>query len=483
MRIGSALMQRTNQVKRTILAACAIAWQGVAIAAPVTAHDVDALDQKSRVVDRTLELAQAAEAANGVTQEQLYELDQKVRILERQLEIKEEEEAEALEEDTTASADEDGFVIESGDGAFTLKLKALVQGDTRIYADDEDTASDTFLVRRARPTLEGTVGEFISFKLMPDFAGDEATLFDAYVDIDAVPFATLRGGKFKAPVGLERLQSASNLHIIERGYPTELAPNRDVGAEVYTGGLINGKPDSLFSYAVAITNGAPDGRDSPALNPDDNFEYAARAFVEPITGLGFGLAGSFGDKQGGADDDAEDFLPRYRSPGQQTIFEYVDSTAADGQQLRWSPQGYYYVGSFGLLAEYIRSELDVTDGTATTELSHEAAQATAVFVLTGEDASFAGVEPYKPVDSGGWGALEVAVRYGWLDLDDDAFPLYADPAESISEANTWGVGLNWYLTKNLKAALAYFQTDFDAFAGAADFPKEKAALSRLQVSF
>jgi phosphate-selective porin OprO/OprP len=77
----------------------------------------------------------------------------------------------------------------------------------------------------------------------------------------------------------------------------------------------------------------------------------------------------------------------------------------------------------------------------------------------------------------------VAARYGWLDLDDDAFPLYADPTASISEANTWGVGLNWYLTKNLKAALAYFQTDFDAFGGAADFPKEQAALSRLQVSF
>ncbi len=344
-------------------------------------------------------------------------------------------------------------------------------------------AIDTFQVRRARSTLEGTVGEFVSFKLMPDFAGDSATLIDAYVDVDAVPFATFRGGKFKAPVGLERLQSASNLHMIERGYPTELAPNRDIGAELYTGGLINSKPDSIFSYAVAITNGTPDGRDSPATNPDDNFEYSARVFAEPITGLGFGIAGSFGDKEGGAGDDAGDFLPRYRSPGQQTVFEYAETTAADGQQLRWSPQGYYYAGSFGVLAEYIRSKLDVTDGTATAALSHEAAQATAVFVLTGEDASYAGIEPYKPVGSGGWGAFEVAARYGWLDLDDDAFPLYADPTDSISEADTWGLGLNWYLTKNLKAAVAYFQTDFDSFGGAAGFPKEKVALSRLQVSF
>jgi phosphate-selective porin OprO/OprP len=424
-----------------------------------------------------------AATAAPATQEDVDALEQKILVLERKLEVEKEDEEKAYEKATTTSASDSGFVIESNDGAFTLKLKALVQGDSRVFIDDEDTVNDTFLVRRARPTLEGTVGEFVSFKLMPDFAGDNATLIDAYIDVGAVPHAVVRGGKFKSPVGLERLQSASNLHMMERGFPTELAPNRDVGLQIYTGGLINGKPDSLFSYALAITNGAPDGRDSPATNPDDNYEYAARAFLEPIEGLGFGIAGSFGDKEGGAGEDAADFLPRYRSPGQQTIFQYADTTAADGQHLRWSPQGYYYVGSFGLLAEYIRSEIDVTNGTAAAELSHEAAQATAVFVLTGEDASFAGIDPYKPIGKGGWGAWEIAARYSTLEIDDDTFPLYADPTSEISEAKTLGLGVNWYLTRNVKAVLDYFQTDFDAFAGAAGFPDEKVMLSRLQVSF
>lgn len=104
-------------------------------------------------------------------------------------------------------------------------------------------------------------------------------------------------------------------------------------------------------------------------------------------------------------------------------------------------------------------------------------------MLTGEDASFAGITPDKPIGSSGWGTWELAARYSWLELDDDNFPLYADPTDAVSEAKTWGIGVNWYLTKNLKAVLDYFQSDFDAFDGAADFSDEKAVLSRLQVSF
>ncbi|MBA2492761.1 MAG: hypothetical protein H0V34_14075 [Gammaproteobacteria bacterium] len=148
-------MSQTISIGRVMLVAGGMVLHSAASAAPATEDDVDAFDRQARVVDRSLQLAQAEEvglAEDPSSVEEFYELDQKVRILERQLDIQEEEEADALEEDTTASADESGFVIESGDGAFTLKLKVLVQGDTRVYADDEDTASDTsWCAARAQP--------------------------------------------------------------------------------------------------------------------------------------------------------------------------------------------------------------------------------------------------------------------------------------------------------------------------------------------
>ena len=57
-------------------------------------------------------------------------------------------------------------------------------------------------------------------------------------------------------------------------------------------------------------------------------------------------------------------------------------------------------------------------------------------MLTGEDASFRGVvKPDVPFAlDGGWGAFEVTARYGELDVDDAAFPVFADPANAASEA-------------------------------------------------
>ena len=40
---------------------------------------------------------------------------------------------------------------------------------------------------------------------------------------------SLTAGKFKVPVGLERLESATDIRFIERGFPTSLVPNRDLG--------------------------------------------------------------------------------------------------------------------------------------------------------------------------------------------------------------------------------------------------------------
>jgi phosphate-selective porin OprO/OprP len=78
-------------------------------------------------------------------------------------------------------------------------------------------------------------------------------------------------------------------------------------------------------------------------------------------------------------------------------------------------------------------------------------------------------------------------RYGQLHIDSDAFPTFADPTKSIQEAREWGVGINWYLNKNVKAVLDYEQTDFDGGAAngslVANRPTEKVIFTRLQLAF
>jgi phosphate-selective porin OprO and OprP len=84
---------------------------------------------------------------------------------------------------------------------------------------------------------------------------------------------------------------------------------------------------------------------------------------------------------------------------------------------------------------------------------------------------------------GTWGAFEIAARYGELNVDKKAFPVFANPANAARVAKSWGVGLNWYLSRNFKFQLNYEQTDFTGGGAQGERPKERAVLGRFQISY
>jgi phosphate-selective porin OprO/OprP len=419
------------------------------------------------------------------------DLDRRLRVIERRLELQAEETAAKAAKDPVVSlAANRGLSIKSPDG-LELKVRGLVQADGRVFVgDDRVPQNDSFLFRRIRPTLEGTWGSLVGFRITPEFAGDSATVVDAYVDLKFDPRATVRIGKVKGPVGLERLQSGGAIALVERGFPTELAPNRDLGVQLQ-GELFSNR----LSYVVGVYNGAPDGRDAATTNPDNAFEYAGRVFWEPFknsanawSGLGVGVAASVGETFGAGNN----VLPRYRTPGQAQFFGYGANVVGDGLRRRLSPQGYYYGGRFGVLGEYITSEQEVRVASGVgvgrrEHLEHEAWQVTGSVVLTGEDASYRGVaKPNRPFTVGGegWGAFEVVGRYGELSLDDETFPLFASQTASARASRAWTLGLNWYLTGNLKLVANYTEAGFDGgAAGGADREDEKSIFTRAQFSF
>lgn len=470
----------THRTARALaIAACCAAAPTWAVDGSLT---LEALNARLRQIE-----AQLGETATSST-DTLSDLDQRLRILERRLELQDEERTAAAAKTPVVAIGEKGLAVTSPDQQFDLKLRGTVHADGRFFIDDDALPqNDTVLFRRIRPSLEGTLGPLLAFRLTPEFAGDGATIVDAYVDVKFDPTATLRIGKVKGPIGLERLQSASGIAFIERGFPTELAPNRDIGVQLQ-GELAK----ATVGYSVGIYNGAPDGRDSPASNPDDEFELAARVFFEPwkhaanaLSGLGFGFAASSGDKNG----TGNNVLPRYRTPGQVQFFNYRSAVAADGRHTRWSPQAYYYRNAFGLLAEYIESKQALLlpgETPARAELTNTAWQLAASWVLTGENASYRGVvKPDAPFAfDGGWGALELAARYGELEIDDAVFPVFADPNSVARRARAWGLGVNWYLTGNLKLVLNHTHTSFDGGAASgADRAVEKTIFTRAQITF
>jgi phosphate-selective porin OprO/OprP len=311
----------------------------------------------------------------------------------------------------------------------------------------------------------------------------------------------VRGGKFKTPLALERAQQEVAVVFPERAFPTSLAPNRDIGFELFGAVL-----DGAISYEAGVFNGTTDNASAEDADTNHAKDFAGRLFLLPFKGdphsllsnLGVGFGASTGNEKGtpaavGAKPTASiPVLGNYKSIGQNTIFSYlVNDAVADGtvialgRRTRWSPQGHYYVGPVGLLGEYIQERQHVVKGTNSATLKHSAWQATGEFVYGGKPL-FEGVQVDRAFDpkKGTWGAFELALRYSAIDFDNAAFPIYANPASSVTKAQLFGAAFNWHWSRDIKLSSSFERTDFKGGAASnGNRHPENALFERIQGAF
>jgi phosphate-selective porin OprO/OprP len=280
----------------------------------------------------------------------------------------------------------------------------------------------------------------------------------------------------------------------ERSLATDLVPNRDLGVEFH-GEVLGG----AVSYALGVFSGGTDYSGTTVNIPSqDDKAFEGRLFfqpwkntgVNPLRGLGFGVAGSYlADHP--QTNSATGLTPGYTTDGQQKFFSYNAGVNANGAGWRVSPQAYYYYGPLGMLGEYVASDQQVASTAKSADLHNTAWEITGSWVLTGEDAAYDGVTPRHPFDprTGGWGAWQLVARYASLNVDNKAFTDgFASAAKSADGANAWAVGLNWYLNRNVRADLSFSHTIFDGFTGKASpgtvpAQAENVLFSRLQIAF
>jgi phosphate-selective porin OprO and OprP len=447
-----------------------------------------------------LAMAQAQHPTVEDLLQRLEAQEQAIKVLERRLELKEEADATAAKSAGQVKASERGFTVQSADGKNQVKLRGVLHVDGRHMMSDEADLPDTYNIQRARPILEGTLGGIYDFRFMPDFGQGRTVIQDAYVTGRFAPSFAVTAGKYKSPVGLERLQSATDIRFVQRAFPTSLNPNRDIGFKV-EGNVL----DDRLSYAVAFVNGSNDGGSSETFTDTDvtsDKEYVARLFAHPfansdsfgLRGLGLGIAGTYTEHTGNA---TQTFLPSFRTPAQATFFRYRGGTTpavADGERTRLAPQFYYYAGRFGLMGECTEVSQDVSRETSiglrSDTIDTTAWQLAASFFLTGEEATYRGYKPNSSfsLEDGTWGAFELTVRYHELEVDDAAFAggadSFADPEAAARRASGFTIGLNWYLSQNLKWVINYERTSFEGgAAGGADRDDEEAVLTRVAVGF
>jgi phosphate-selective porin OprO/OprP len=450
--------------------ASGIRWFGLVLVlgiAPAWAQD--SADQKIKDLEQKIE-----------------DLDQRLRVSERKNEIKEDDAAEkAKAAASVTAADTGGFIIRSGDGNYSIRFGADLQVDNRTFPGDTSVPlTDQIVARRVRPALSGTVYKYIDYYIRPDFGQGSVVLYEAYMQLNYFPRFALRVGKFKPPVGLERLQSDDDTSFIERGYPTLLVPSRDIGYQ-FSGDIIKRR----IAYQVGVFNGVPDNGLSDT-SPSSHRDYDGRVFLtpflpdakSPLNGLGVGIGATTGNVDGIA-------LPAYKTFGQNTFFSFASGVTSVGHRTRLAPQAYYYLGAFGLLAEYTLAEEGFQKGTVRQDVAFRAWQVQASYILTGEKKGFVSPVPRKPFDphNHSWGAVELAVRVSDFEAEKGVFNYgFASITNTPRHAHEWIGGVNWYLNRMLRVSFDYGNTNFGGGASAAlggNRPSERTVLQRFQINF
>jgi phosphate-selective porin OprO/OprP len=422
------------------------------------------------------------------------EVDQRVKVLERLREVDNEIAEKKNSETPVVTVGKDGFIFRAPDTSYQLRIRYEGHFDGRVFFDSDTFTTQrqpTFVVRRARPIIEARLPGPFLFRIMTEFGNGKVDVSDGYVESGFNPAFGFRIGKFKSPFSLDVLQSTSASPFLELSLASQLAPNRDIGLQLQ-GELGNG----ILSYTIGGFNGVADGA---SLDGDWNRskDIAGRVFLQPFQKIGFlknfgaGGALTFGNHQDKRDPKkwSSSTVPvsvnGLKSAGQESFFKYRDTTYASGNQSRYSVQGYYFVGPFGLTGEYISSTLNVRYRNTIKDLTNTGWYASVNYAITGEPNSWKSIKPFRNFDlrTHQWGALEVALRVGQITIDKDAFPVFADSTKQAREAFEFTGGLNWHLNRNVKVLLDYTQTNFTGGAPKGDARSEQLLAGRVQFVF
>jgi len=430
---------------------------------------------------------QAMEQEIQELRKRIEELDQRIRISDRNRELKAaDDEAKAKASLTTSvpatvAADTSGFTIKSADSNFTLKIGADLQADTRTYTGAGSASfMDGTLLRRVRPTFSGTVYKYVDYFFRPDFGLGTSVIYDAYVQLNYFKHINLRVGKFKPPVGMERLQSDDDTSFVERGLPTLLVPSRDIGFQI-GGDLLNKR----VGYQVGVFNGVVDNSLSDAA-VSNHRDYAGRIFLTPfardenaLKGFGIGLGATGGNVDGLG-------LPAYKTFGQNTFFNFASGVAEAGHRTRLAPQAYYYLGPFGVVVEDGLTEEGLQKGTVRRDVAFRAWQVQATYILTGEAKGQVNPTPRRSFDplNHGWGAVELAVRTGGFSADHSIFSYgLANQTATPRSSREWVGGVNWYLNRLVRISADYGVTGFEGGAVSGNRIAERVIIFRFQLNF
>ena len=367
-----------------------------------------------------------------------------------------------------------GTKIERNDGRFKLKFGGRMMLDFAQVWGDSDLRQTVgngdfgngVEFRRARLFAEGTLYDRLTFKIQYEFAntgqdGDNVDFKDVYVGLEGLgPVGTLRVGQMKEDFSLEEMTSSKYIVFMERGLPSVFNPGRNTGVSAYNSFL-----DGRLRYALggfhATDRGGFGWKDSDGTTYHITGRVTGLPYWEEggkrLVHLGFDYSHQFTGSGGTG-------LRYHRRPEAHLAGPYVDTQipapvggtatgiAANGVDLFTVEFAANY-DSLSLQAEWQASLLD-RPGQKDALLWGLYGQV--AYFLTGEHRNYSRkyanfgrtklLSTFDP-EKGDWGALELAARVSYLDLNDRGI--------RGGRLLDFTAGANWYLWPNLRLMANY----------------------------
>jgi phosphate-selective porin len=369
-----------------------------------------------------------------------------------------------------------GFFLRSQDRRNELVLEGLFQADFVAFTRDQVRTSE-FFVKRMRPELAGRFDDFLRFRIEPNFTEDEVELEEAWVGAEPAADTMLRIGRMKAPFGLEEVRSRRHIDFPRFSILNQFSPAEDHG--VFLNGLAFA---SALEYGAAVYNG------TGGADTNGSKDVAARVMLHPFVAretsglckLQLGIAATFGVQ----DEDVSGSSITNESG--QPVLTFAPGARLDGRRSRLGLELAWFDGPWMAQAEGLLVRQDMSQGGVTRAVQFRGAYLDVGFVLTGEDKSFAGVNPRRPVGGGGAGAFVLAARVAQLDCDsalDEAG--LVEPGTFTRRIRSASIGINWILSAHALVRHAYVHSfyDDDVTIGGQQFDHEGALMIEWQVHF
>jgi phosphate-selective porin OprO/OprP len=375
------------------------------------------------------------------------------------------------------------------DVAFKFRGRILVD-----YVDQDiqrDGPGGDFKTRNARGRqvflgVEGKLNNYFAYKAEGGWVNGGASSWDDVV-IEYKPSepVSLLFGNLKV-AGLENLTSTRFITFMDRG------PYGDFGIDSYLLGVVGKYGGYNYSLSLGVQGNSINSADTnnPSADSKERLTVTARGHYAPIN--------TDTDKLHLA------LSYRYRNRGDEGAFAYTGrtttnyanatyyTTGAIGNRDKTAAfEGAYIHGPFSVQGEYSRIDVTRQGGAAIgDDPKIKVGYAFVSFWPTGEtrnyDATAGEIKRPKilnPVTAGGFGGVELAVRYDMADTTDAYKTLKVKPATSQAGKYTgWTVGVNYYPTSYVRFQANYTDGKADNYGVNQDFDIKQFQL-RAQLDF